>query len=118
MERLNGWMRLWVLISAPFWVVAIFTAAADVQGPEERSRALEYRSYSQEWKIEGCYPCAFPFVPSDEQITESLANAYADEVSNDYIAALKMAGIVPLGLLALGHGIAWVRRGFRKEKGQ
>lgn len=115
MIELNGWLRLWVVVCAPFWIGAIYTAAQDVPNPDERSRVLKYADYVHEWEVEGCYTCRFPFLPTDEHITESLTEAHANEVADDYKAALMIAGIFPLGLLALGGGIAWVRRGFRQN---
>ena len=96
MSRLNGWQRLWVLITV-LWVLIVGAAGLT-------SNPNGYRS----WRDAPIVDETKPFDPDAYLASKKL---YIGERFLDFASA---ALLPPPCLYLLGLGLAWVRKGFRK----
>lgn len=137
MRRLNSWHRLWILASTLYLLVVLAGAYASFPGDSDvsRSEVLPYvstrslmlmRNDEEEHK--------WPEVVVDGvrfAVPSQLDQAAAREFRKDYLQARRSAlrnkrtshsmlalawwAVPSLLLLALGFGIAWVRRAFWRK---
>ncbi len=134
MHRLNGWYRLWVFISVLYALIAIavvyssFPSRSEVAFnevlPYLSDRSLTLIVKEQEWKefeVDGqriSVPAALDLTAEREFAQDYLqAQRRALSVKQLKHVALAFAwwAVPCLTLLALGLGIAWVRRGFARQ---
>lgn len=137
MSRLNGWHRLWILASTLYLLVVLAGAYVSFPGDSDVSRTevLPYVStrslmlmrneeQEQQWPEVVVDGVRFA-VPS--QLDETAAREFRDDYlqarrsalrskrASHSILALAWWAVPSLLLLALGFGIAWVRRDFWRE---
>lgn len=124
---MNGWLRLWVLVSS-VWAVVVVSAAAFVIQEDTRYQEALY-AMREAVNMPGAAPAAVKEVnilaikkavdAGDKRSANDFAKhlAYFDSQQSRrnrlYVQSLAWLAIPLLVLLLLGYGIAWVRRGFR-----
>jgi len=126
MNRLNGWMRLWLLLST-LWL-AIIASITIVGLPEKPVHIViksipdapsdnSIRAGTIEWDDEKPWEkysnnhWGHEEAPTYEQLLDEYHLKLKDEV----VSFLVLAFTPIFFALFLGHGIAWVRRGFKQN---
>ena len=123
---MNGWYRLWVVVSALIGFVILFAAIDDapskencIERPVDGDRYLIKPPYGEEFDLE---------VPKGMSRADALSWARAIQAGDirlcptlrDYIehySKFVTAWVVTISSLYLfGAAVAWVRRGFRGNK--
>lgn len=141
--KINGWLRLWIVVSV-IWVAffsveelsPVITEPISGVGilPYDYSSRLGKTAKSQLCEVlvdKNCWQLEMPsraVIQLKSTVTEEAAKDTAQEIhrlsiENEYylkrnriIMALKLVFIPPLIVLALGLAVAWVWRGFAREK--
>jgi hypothetical protein len=123
MARLNGWKRLWVVVSVVWTVLVALGTGEYVRESSGGIRRL-YSPTGKWWDVTpeeeaklheaGIYlstqPTVTPPSPSEKPVTPGTRRWYAD--SGVVLLMLAIWLVPPVTLYAIGWSIAWVRRGF------
>ncbi len=128
--RLNGWMRLWIVLSVSWLAVVGYVAYEDISWLYTKKRF--------EVSKEGIGQAQFLFsaAQTDTEIEQQISNELTPLIENDpakyvgktdatpfenYIGKhsaseirkhIQLALVPIFGLLALGWAVVWIRRGF------
>ena len=127
---MNGWLRLWVLVSV-VWAVLVVSVAAivipEVAAPELGSALSPEEALKTADDALDLYrenpdaPEAPELLAAAERLSQYVLN-YKPEKSalanrgRFYVQSLAWLAIPPLVLLLLGYGFAWVLRGFGSNR--
>jgi hypothetical protein len=127
---MNGWLRLWVLVSVVWAVVVVSVAAIvipEVAAPEVGS-ALSPKEAQKAvtdaltlYKENPDAPDAPELLARAERLNQYVLNYKPEKPAlanrgRFYVQSLAWLAIPPLILLVLGYGFAWVLRGFGSNK--
>ncbi len=140
MKKLNGWMRIWVVITVVWSVLALGLGGlilSEVRTPEEkRAWTVDFSCdafvdgstvkllgwYSEKEIIDASREKKASEKPDLQQSVDRCASALTadyrgqrkDEVQKDIMGTVAGWIIPPLLLLLCGYAIAWIRKGFRQ----
>ena len=132
--RLNGWMRIWVVLSVAWLALSAFATYQSVSAllgtkkwslthtdGRETTLVFSKAQYKDESEILKKYG---PLIDKEPKkylghvVTEPYESYVQDHFKSELVADFSLAFIPPGGLLLLGWSVAWVRNGFVKRQPQ